>query len=379
MSHEKELDRIRKDPANRVCPNCLKEDKMGFDAVCWAFKTFVCSSCKSSHQAYSHRCKSVRMSNWTRDEVEQLKTEKGGGNAMCQATWLGNLQATGGPRPKPGDEDKVFKRFVDDAYNNRMYYKEGGVPSAPATLRQQSAAVQSSAMAGSPLQVNRHRSSYAASGGGAADLLGGLGSATPATQPAANASADPFGGMDPFASGGGAGGGFAAFGSAPQPAAVPTASSSTPAFQADFGSAGTSSGTPGGFGSFSSAPTPAAPQQSNGNGVDLFANFASPATTTATPAALPPPGVTSGLANNSNANNNGFGLTPQPASAPQAPTATPDAAKANIMAAFNASSGPPKTGMGKPPPAAVLDPADFGGSRPGGHARMGGPGMGGMG
>lgn len=79
MSAEKELDRVRREPANKVCPNCLKEDKLGFDAVCFQFKTFVCTTCKSSHQAYSHRCKSVRMSNWTRDEVEALKAENGGG------------------------------------------------------------------------------------------------------------------------------------------------------------------------------------------------------------------------------------------------------------------------------------------------------------
>jgi hypothetical protein len=76
---EKELDKVRRDPANKVCPNCLKEDKLGFDAVCFQFKTFVCSACKSAHQGYSHRCKSVRMSNWSKEEVEQLKSENGGG------------------------------------------------------------------------------------------------------------------------------------------------------------------------------------------------------------------------------------------------------------------------------------------------------------
>lgn len=154
MSHEKELDQLRRDAENKVCPNCLKEDKMGFDAVCWAFKTFVCSTCKSSHQAFSHRCKSVRMSNWTRAEVDALKPDNGGGrlawrrmplprflsialapcprgpgNAACRAKWLGNLESRGGRRPRPGDEEKIFKQFIDQAYNNRAFFCEEGARS----------------------------------------------------------------------------------------------------------------------------------------------------------------------------------------------------------------------------------------------------------
>lgn len=174
---------MRREPANKVCPNCLKEDKLGFDAVCFQFKTFVCSTCKSSHQAYSHRCKSVRMSNWTKEEVDTLKTENGGGargatlraaflfcvprsdmprlcepshspgclepnvtlrpfcgfpsthtgNAVCIATWLGNLEMRGGRRPAVGSEDRFFKQFVDAAYNQRAYFKAGGRAS-PASM-----------------------------------------------------------------------------------------------------------------------------------------------------------------------------------------------------------------------------------------------------
>lgn len=83
MSVEKELSEIRREPANKICPNCQKEDKLGFDAVCVPFKTFVCSSCKSAHQAFSHRCKSVRMSNWSREEVDKLKTANGGGESRA--------------------------------------------------------------------------------------------------------------------------------------------------------------------------------------------------------------------------------------------------------------------------------------------------------
>ena len=30
---------------------------MGFKDVCMKFKIFLCSDCKSAHQAFSHRCK----------------------------------------------------------------------------------------------------------------------------------------------------------------------------------------------------------------------------------------------------------------------------------------------------------------------------------
>ena len=83
----------------QVCPNCLKEENVGFGAVCTTFKTqlapnseqllkmcglfgafefvesllelrFICHDCKSAHQSFSHRCKSVQMSIWTMDEVK---------------------------------------------------------------------------------------------------------------------------------------------------------------------------------------------------------------------------------------------------------------------------------------------------------------------
>ena len=42
------------------------------------FKIFICSDCKSCHQAFSHRCKSVTMSNWSMAEVDVLRHENGG-------------------------------------------------------------------------------------------------------------------------------------------------------------------------------------------------------------------------------------------------------------------------------------------------------------
>ena len=51
------LNKLRRLPENKVCATCPYEDKMGFKDVCMKFKIFLCSDCKSAHQAFSHRCK----------------------------------------------------------------------------------------------------------------------------------------------------------------------------------------------------------------------------------------------------------------------------------------------------------------------------------
>ena len=49
---EKELNVLRKQPANKVCPNCSTEDKFGFKNACVKYNTFVCSNCKAAHQVH---------------------------------------------------------------------------------------------------------------------------------------------------------------------------------------------------------------------------------------------------------------------------------------------------------------------------------------
>lgn len=54
---EAQLQKLRRLPSNRECPNCGAQNRMGHSNVCMAFKTFVCSTCKSAHQSFSHRVK----------------------------------------------------------------------------------------------------------------------------------------------------------------------------------------------------------------------------------------------------------------------------------------------------------------------------------
>lgn len=118
------LKKLRKLESNRVCPNCgVEATIVGFGNVCVKFRTFVCDLCKTSHQAISHRVKSVTMSTWTHEEVCSLRD---GGNSVALRTWLAKAPAigqryNGGARPKSGDKIEVYKKFILDCYDKRMF------------------------------------------------------------------------------------------------------------------------------------------------------------------------------------------------------------------------------------------------------------------
>lgn len=130
---EKKVKKLARLPSNTVCANCGTTKKFGFSTVCIKYFTFVCNNCKSSHQAISHRCKSLTMSSWTDEEAAELKRK---GNDYARRTWLKNAPPVGqGGRPREGDPVDVFKRFVVDVYERKRYYgeDEGGAASAVAT------------------------------------------------------------------------------------------------------------------------------------------------------------------------------------------------------------------------------------------------------
>ena len=121
---EEAVRKLARIPGNTICPNCGTQKKFGFSTICIKFLTFVCNECKSSHQAISHRCKSLTMSSWDDKEVQMLRDQ--GGNDRARRTWLKNAPPCGsGGRPKGGVSDiSVYKSFVIDAYERRKYYGE---------------------------------------------------------------------------------------------------------------------------------------------------------------------------------------------------------------------------------------------------------------
>lgn len=129
---EAAVKKLAKLPHNTVCPNCGTSKKFGFGTVCIKFLTFVCNECKSSHQAISHRCKSLTMSSWTQAEVLALQKS---GNDVARQTWLATAPPIGtGGRPKPGDDLNIFKSFIVDVYERKRYL-EANRPTGRPSLR----------------------------------------------------------------------------------------------------------------------------------------------------------------------------------------------------------------------------------------------------
>lgn len=123
---EKELQRLRRLDDNKTCPNCFKEERLGFQSVCMAFRTFICTDCKSAHQSFSHRCKSTSQSFWTMEEVKSLDSQNGGGNVAARARWL--VAVPEGQRPSNDSSLEVYKAFVEKAYIEERWAGDGMPP-----------------------------------------------------------------------------------------------------------------------------------------------------------------------------------------------------------------------------------------------------------
>ena len=121
---EKALDKLKKLPHNLKCANCQAFAQHGHGAVVMKYGIFVCHTCKSAHQSYSHLCKSVTMSFWTHKEVDQLRK---GGNKRARATYLATMDPSNAI--KPGVSLQAAKTFVALAYNEKLWYQEGAIVS----------------------------------------------------------------------------------------------------------------------------------------------------------------------------------------------------------------------------------------------------------
>lgn len=127
---EQELTKLRKLPKNKLCVNCRAPGTPLLTAVVVPFGTFVCSMCKSAHQAFSHRCKSSQMSLWTMDEVSKVDERNGGGNSVAEERYLRYVRDS--DRPREGDRLERYKDFVERAYIR----KEWAAESRPPTTRE---------------------------------------------------------------------------------------------------------------------------------------------------------------------------------------------------------------------------------------------------
>ena len=121
--------------ASHICPY---QRSLGHSSACMPFRIFVCGTCKSALQAYSHRVKSLSQSTFTAAEVDSFKPRAGGGNDAARRTWMGRLPPGDVFRPRAGDDMSRFKAFVVRVYEERAYYvppsaatEAGGVVAVP--------------------------------------------------------------------------------------------------------------------------------------------------------------------------------------------------------------------------------------------------------
>lgn len=249
---ERTLNSLRRLPENRKCGTCTKEDKFGHKNVCMKFHIFICSDCKSAHQAFSHKCKSVTMSNWSREEVESLKAPHGG-NVANAATIFAKLRKDSDAYPKGCPPDEV-KSFVHQAYNELRWAGDAEPSANVATPPQQSGAAPSSDIdlfgdfeAPPPVATVRSAPVPANS----IDLFGAFASPPPLAEsrsaPVSTDSINLFGD----------------FPSSPSPAAAEPLSAPVPADNIDL------------FGAFASSPQATDPAPSDK--MDIFGDFASSA------------------------------------------------------------------------------------------------------
>lgn len=100
---------------------------------------------------------SVSMSNWSMDEVDALREENGGGNAVARRVWLANWDEHAMRKPNDKDHVDYFKKFVNKVFNEQAFYDERGLTASSSSSRSQApsrSAAQAPAPAGeSPLLV----------------------------------------------------------------------------------------------------------------------------------------------------------------------------------------------------------------------------------
>ncbi|KAK1929817.1 putative ADP-ribosylation factor GTPase-activating protein AGD14 [Phytophthora citrophthora] len=292
---EAALNALKKLEANKTCVNCGNYNRFGHQNICEKVRTFVCSNCKSAHQSYSMRVKSVSMSNWTMDEVDALREQNGGGNAVAGRVWLGRWDESQMRKPTKDDPLDYYKQFINRVYNDKAFYDEDGFSAAPSSNSNSSG-----------------RSAPPSSSSAAAPVSNLLDFDAPAQKKVSNGSFDAFG----TSSNGSSNDGWGNFAAAPAPV------SSNDGFGA-FASA--PAPTNNGFADFSAAPSPA-PAANDGFGAFTAAPPA-PTSNSFDPFAVSP---------NAPASN---GAAPFDPFAP-APSSQSQNPSANIMNQFNVAPAP---------------------------------------
>jgi hypothetical protein len=104
-------------PENKNCFTCTQKGPV---YVVTQFSIFVCSSCSAYFRNYNFRVKGISLSNFTKEEVEDLKN---GGNGVARNVWLFNWSPDEVALPEHGQEKRIMAFikycFVNGAWKNK--------------------------------------------------------------------------------------------------------------------------------------------------------------------------------------------------------------------------------------------------------------------
>jgi hypothetical protein len=113
------VDKIRaiqkSDKANKQCANCAE---LGPVYICTDFMTFVCTECSGVHRELSHKVKSISMSNWTKEEIDELESR--GGNQRDHDTFMLSYDPKVFPLPQSTNRSRL-REFVKAKYVERLW------------------------------------------------------------------------------------------------------------------------------------------------------------------------------------------------------------------------------------------------------------------
>ncbi|KAH8921078.1 ArfGap-domain-containing protein [Atractiella rhizophila] len=123
--HSDILKALLKQPDNKICADCKRNDPR------WAstnLGVFLCIRCSGVHRGmgvHISRVKSVDLDTWTPEQIENIQKW---GNRLANLYWEGHL--------KPGHQppDHKVESFIRSKYESKRWALEGPVPSDPSTL-----------------------------------------------------------------------------------------------------------------------------------------------------------------------------------------------------------------------------------------------------
>ncbi|KAH7920494.1 ArfGap-domain-containing protein [Leucogyrophana mollusca] len=154
--HTKILRELVKQPENKVCADCKRNDPRW---ASWNLGVFLCIRCSGIHRGmgtHISRVKSVDLDIWTPEQMESIQKW---GNRRANLYWEAHLKAGHVP------PDHKMESFVRSKYESRRWALEGPPPTDPATLEGQSEQSDPTLIAEQPPPVvsQPHRTSHSVS------------------------------------------------------------------------------------------------------------------------------------------------------------------------------------------------------------------------